>query len=83
MKAPQITEPVIGYNGYGQRHKATHEALIWLDKQIRETERDSNDKFESWQSGSGIIEEIEYRESVTALDTLHYVRRYLQSQLDD
>jgi hypothetical protein len=83
MKAPQITAPVIGYNGLGQRHKATHEALVWLDKQIMATERDSNDKFESWQSGAGIIDEIEYRESVAALDTLHFVRQYLQSHLDD
>ena len=82
MKAPIITEPVIGYNGAGKRHKATHEALVWLDAEIRE----------AYEIEQGFIKtaidtdysdyenEISRHEQAGFITALEYVKRYLESR---
>ena len=82
MKAPIITEPVIGYNGAGKRHRATHEALIWISQQIREGNERRFELGRTWQDGGGIIEEMDYRAEEASIETLVQVHRYLNGLID-
>ena len=82
MKKPIIIEPVLGYNSAGKRHRATHETLVWLDAQIKES-NDLKDKFEEGAKEAEYLDhelEIARHTEDGFVSALEYVKRYLENR---
>ena len=82
MKKPQITEPLIGYNSHGLKHRASTGVLVWIDAEIAEAhdiqyKLNSTAKECDYSDYEGEIARHEQDGFVTALE---FVKRYLESR---
>ena len=79
-KAPDITAPIYGYNSYGKQHRAPYEALVWLDKEIREAYEIEQGFIKTAVESdySDYENEISRHEQAGFITALEYVKRYLE-----
>lgn len=83
-KAPQITEPVFGYNNEGKRHRASNDVLVWLDREITASEILKADFEQKAKEVSYREHEIEIARHTEDgyLSALQYVKLYLENRID-
>lgn len=82
MKAPILTQSVWAYNSDGKRHRVSVDTLQEIDKAIYSAETYREDALQNWNDSQGIIEEMEYRQALTTVETLRAMRFYLTSKTD-
>jgi len=81
MKKPITTEPVIGYNSNGQRHKASNEVLAWLDEHIADSARLIEDFKRSERLGHlDHSLDLDFHTEDGWFSALTFVKRYLENR---